>query len=54
MPEGNDAIEPELCSLQYTSVDEAVRTIMTLEAGAMMAKFDIEHLIPVHPEDSPC
>lgn len=52
----NDGIEADLCSLKYTSVDQAVQTIMTLGPGALMAKFDIEsayRLIPVHPDDRP-
>ena len=50
----NDGIEPELCSLKYTSVDEAVRIVCQLGAGALLAKFDVEsayRLIPVHPDD---
>lgn len=52
----NDGIEPELCSMSYTSVDEAVRTILELGPQTEMAKFDIEsayRLVPVHPEDRP-
>ena len=48
----NDGIEPELCSLQYTSVAEAVRQVMEMGAGAQMAKFDVESAyrnVPVHP-----
>lgn len=52
----NDGIEKELCSLKYTSVDEAVRVIRELGPGTQLAKLDIEsayRLIPVHPEDRP-
>ena len=52
----NDGIEPELCSLSYTSVDHAVRVLLALGPRAHMAKFDIEsayRLIPVHPDDRP-
>ena len=58
-PEGarlNDGIEPELCSLQYTSVDEAVERVLAKEPGAMMVKMDIEgayRRIPVHLHDRP-
>ncbi len=50
----NDGIEPEVCSLSYASVDQAVRIIMLKGKQTQMAKFDIEsayRLIPVHPED---
>ena len=50
----NDGIDTGLCSLSYTSVDDAVRRIIRLGRGARLAKFDIEsayRLIPVHPED---
>ena len=50
----NDGIEPELCSLRYTSVDEAVQAILSLGQGAQMAKVDIEsayRIIPVYPTD---
>ena len=56
-PEGgsiNDGIEPELCSLHYTSVDKAVRKVLEKGTGTVMAKFDIEsayRTIPVHPDD---
>ena len=36
------------------SVDEAVRKVLALGAGTLMAKFDVEgayRTIPVHPED---
>lgn len=58
-PEGhsvNDGIEPELCSMQYTSVDMAVARVLVQERGALLAKFDIEsayRVVPVHPEDRP-
>ena len=56
-PEGrsvNDGIEPELCSLSYSSVDEAVRLIREKGTGAQLAKLDLEsayRMIPVHPDD---
>ncbi len=58
-PEGhsvNDGIEPELCSMQYTSVDRAVDMVLGHERGALLAKFDIEsayRVVPVHPDDRP-
>ena len=52
----NDGIESELFSLSYTSVDAAVRIIMAMGPGVLLAKFNIEsahRLIPVHPDDRP-
>ena len=42
----NDSIEPSVCRLHYTSVDEACKRIV---AGAILAKFDVEgafHTVP--------
>ena len=56
-PEGhsvNDAINSELCSLSYVTVDQVAATALSLGRGAMIAKIDIKsayRLIPVHPED---
>ena len=50
----NDFMEPELCSLRYTSVDEVVQVILSLGQGAQMVKVDIEsayRTIPVYPTD---
>lgn len=52
----NDGIEPEVCSLSYASVDQAVRIITREGRQTQMAKFDIEsayRLVPVHPDDRP-
>lgn len=56
-PEGssvNDRIPAELCSVRYTSVDQAVSMVRSCGKGALMAKADIEsafRLLPVHPQD---
>ena len=56
-PEGlsvNDGIDPCLCSLKYTSVDEVAEMVGKLGRGTLLAKIDIEaayRLIPVHPQD---
>ena len=56
-PEGssvNDGIDPSLCSLQYTSVDDITTQILTTGRGTLMAKIDIKNAyrnIPVHPSD---
>ena len=50
----NDGISKELCSLQYTSVDEAARRMVHLGKGTLLAKMDIQQAyrnIPVAPED---
>ena len=50
----NDGIDPALCSLKYTSVDQVAETIATLGQGSLLAKIDVEsayRLIPVHPDD---
>ena len=50
----NDGIDPSLCSMVYTTVDEVVVLASRLGRGALLAKIDIEsayRLIPVHPQD---
>ena len=50
----NDGISSELCSLQYTSVDEALRIIGGFGKGTQLAKFDLRsayRIVPVHPTD---
>ena len=50
----NDGIEPEVCAVQYTSVDVACRRIVALGRGTIMAKFDVQgafRMFPVHPHD---
>ena len=56
-PEGrsvNEAINPELCSMSYITVDQVATTALALGKGAMIAKIDIKsayRLIPVYPGD---
>ena len=50
----NDGIPPDLCSLQFTTVDNAAQLITRLGRGALLAKIDISHAyrnVPVHPND---
>lgn len=47
----NDGIEKELCSLRYSSVEKAVRQIIQLGPGTLMAKKSTYRIVPVHPED---
>ena len=50
----NDGIPKDLCSLHYITVDDAIRHIIALGKGALLAKADIKsafRLLPVHPAD---
>ncbi|XP_077781388.1 uncharacterized protein LOC144327059 [Podarcis muralis] len=50
----NDAIPQEMCTVKYSSFDQAVRLVRSFGRGAFLAKCDIEsafRLLPVHPED---
>lgn len=52
----NDRIDQSMCTLSYTSVDEAVHQILKLGRGMMLAKLDLESafwMLPIHPDDSP-
>ena len=52
----NDRIDPSLCSLSYSTVDEVADLVVALGQGALLSKIDIEsayRLIPVHPQDRP-
>ena len=50
----NDGRDPNLCSVAYASVHEAVNVITRLGRGTQLAKFDLEsayRLVRVHPTD---
>ena len=50
----NDGIEPELCSLSYASIDDAVEMVLKKGRGTRLAKIDLEsayRIVPVHPQD---
>jgi hypothetical protein len=52
----NDGIDPALCSLSYTTVDDIAELVLELGKCSLLAKVDIEsayRLIPVHPQDRP-
>ena len=52
----NDGVDPALCSMAYTTVDDVAAVVTQLGTGANLAKVDIEsayRLIPVHPQDRP-
>ena len=51
----NDCIEPQVCSLSYVSIDDAVTNVMRMGKGTLLAKLDLEsayRIIPVHPNDT--
>ncbi|MCG8045582.1 MAG: hypothetical protein JAY66_07850 [Candidatus Thiodiazotropha taylori] len=50
----NDFIDPDLCSVLYTSFDEAVHMVQDLGRGCLLGKSDIKsafRLLPVSPQD---
>ena len=50
----NDSIPRLLCSLKYVTIDEAIKEIIQLGKGTMLAKIDIRNafrLLPIHPAD---
>ena len=50
----NDGIDPETCSLSYTTVEQVAEVAAKFGRGALLAKIDIEsayRLVPVHPSD---
>ena len=50
----NDGIPKDPFSLHYVSVDDAIRALVALGPGALMAKFDVRAAyrnVPIHPED---
>ena len=52
----NDGIDPSLCSLVYTTVDNVVDTVIQVGRGSLQSKIDNEsayRLVPVHPDDRP-
>lgn len=50
----NDFIPDELCSVSYTTVDDAIKQIKKLGKSCLLAKTDIAsafRILPVHPDD---
>jgi len=50
----NDGIPKDLCTLTYITVDMAIKYILDMGPGTLLAKVDIKnafHLFPVHPAD---
>ena len=47
-------IYPEICSMTYSSVNQAAKIIAGLGSNALLAKIDLAHAyrnMPVHPQD---
>ena len=52
----NDGINAEYCSITYASVDDAVKMILELGQGTLLAKLDLKEayqVVPAHPLDRP-
>ena len=50
----NDGINPDLCSLRYSSIDDALQFIMSLGQGTQLIKVDLKsayRLMPIHSDD---
>ena len=50
----NDGIPRELSTMAYVTIDDAIRKIMQLGPGSLLAKIDVRsafRLMPVHPAD---
>ena len=50
----NDGTDPQLCSLAYLTVHDAVQQVLNVGRGALLAKIDIKQAFrnaPVHPQD---
>jgi len=50
----NDGIPKSLCSLRYVTIDDAIKGIIQLGKGTLLAKIDIKsafRLLPIHPAD---
>ena len=50
----NDGISPDLCSIQYASVDEAVNIVLSMGCHTKLVKIDLRdayRIVPVHPGD---
>lgn len=50
----NDFIDPALCTVQYTSFDEAIHMVQDLGKGCLLGKSDIKsafRLLPVSPDE---
>ena len=52
----NDAIPRDQCSVHYTSIQDAIKTISEMKGRVFLAKSDIANafrLVPIHPDDYP-
>lgn len=52
----NDGIDPQFCSVQYTSFDQVTSIVYSLGQSALIAKRDLKsayRLLPIRPKDFP-
>ena len=47
----NDEIDPQLCSLSYSRLDDAVLRVLSQRCGALLAKLDFQNAYRTHPDD---
>ncbi len=50
----NDGIDPMLCSLKYSDLDEALLMVQRQGRGCLLVKLDLKHAyrsVPVHPDN---
>ena len=50
----NDGISPDLSSISYASIDQAIQHILRLGRGAELVKLDLKNayrMVPIHPQD---
>ena len=45
----NDGIRPELCSLEYATIDQAAELVRSCGKGALMAKLDLRSSLGTRP-----
>ena len=52
----NDGIDTDLCSMQYVTLDQAVKMVQRMGKGTQLSKLDIQsayRMVPVHADDQP-
>ena len=50
----NEGISPDLCSLHYSGLDEAISIVKRLGPNCLLAKLDLQsayRVVPIHPQD---
>ena len=52
----NDGINPTMCSMEYATIDQAVRTVQSLGKGTLLSKLDLKRayrMVPIYIDDQP-